>query len=282
VAHPATIAYHRFPQKARDMMMRITSPLVAINIHSEHRDAVSRAALPITDVSFIDAGELGPLLANRQPVAGFLIELSTDRPADTDAMIQETREARPATPIVACAAPHEDSAPLFVRAVQAGADYVSLFRFEDLERGVRTAFAATLTAPMHAEAAHRVLPWIPSPAQPLISWCTMGAASRLTVTMAAETLRVSDRTLYRLMRGLHLPTPEATIGWCRLFVATHMIATRHQHVERVAEALGFGSGSQLRNMFKRYTGLTLAAVHDAQPVAWLAQLYCTVPRAGAA
>ena len=53
-----------------------------------------------------------------------------------------------------------------------------------------------------------------------------------------------------------------------------MIATTHQHVERVAEALGFGSGSQLRNMFKRYTGHTLAAMHDAEPVPRLAQLYC--------
>lgn len=112
---------------------------------SEHRDAVARAALPVADVSFIDA-------------------------------------------------------------------YVSLLGFESLERGVRTALAATLTAPMHAEAAHRALPWIPSPEQPLISWCTMGATSRLTVTMVAEALRVSDRTLYRLMRGLHLPTPEARSG----------------------------------------------------------------------
>lgn len=256
------------------MTTRVTSPLVAINIRGEHRDAVSRAALPITDVAFIDAGEVAPLLASRQPVAGFLIELSIDKPAAIDAVIQETRGARPATPIVACA-PDEDSAPLFVRAVQAGADYVSLFGFEELERGVRTAFAGTLMAPMHAEAAHRALPWIPSPAQPLISCCTMGAASRLTVTMVAEALRVSDRTLYRRMRGLHLPTPEATIGWCRLFVATHMIATTHQPVERVAEALGFGSGSQLRNMFRRYTGVSLAAVHEAQPVPRLAQLYCT-------
>jgi transcriptional regulator GlxA family with amidase domain len=106
----------------------------------------------------------------------------------------------------------------------------------------------------------------------------MGAASRLTVTGVAEALRVSERTLYRLMRALRLPTPEATIGWGRLFVATHMIATSQQHIEHVAEVLGFGSGSQLRNMFKRYTGLTLAAVHEAQPVPRLAQLYCAAHR----
>lgn len=231
---------------------------------------MSCAASSVAHVAFLDWPQLTVWLAERRAVAGFLVALSTR--GDSDTAIRQARGARPATPIIACAAPDPCSAGLFVRAVQAGADHVALNSADEIQHTVERVFAEAMQAPECADAAHRALPWIPALAQPMVAYCTMSARRRPTVVDVAAALGVSERSLYRLLGGLQLPTPETTIGWCRLFVAAQMIESGRS-IDTVAISLGFGSGSSLRNMFKRYTDRTLATIDGPSAVAHLAREY---------
>lgn len=255
------------------MITCIASPLVALGIEPEGQGAMTRATSSVADVAFLDLPQLSEWLVERRAVAGFLVALSAVGRRDREIAIRQARQARPATPIIACAAPNECSATLFVRAVQSGADHLTLDTPDDIERAIARALGIAMAAPDCADAAYRAVPWVPPLAQPMIAYCTMQATRRPTVARAAAALGVSERSLYRLFGGLGLPTPEATIGWCRLFVAAHMMDTGDRPVDAIAATLGFGSGSSLRNMFKRYTGLTLAAIDDRGGVARLARQY---------
>jgi AraC-like DNA-binding protein len=208
---------------------------------------------------------------------GFVVELSVMKEADGDSTICCAHRSRPTTPIIACATGDEDAARLFVRAVQAGANHVALYGVDDLQRVVVEALGPSLKLPVCAEAAHQALPWIPPLAHPVITYCTMNAQRRPTVSVTAEALRVSERSLYRLLHDLALPTPEATIGWCRLFVATQMTAIG-EPINHVAATLGFGSGSAFRDSLRRYAGLTPAAIRDSGIVVRLARSYCAARR----
>ncbi len=255
------------------MITRLALPLVAVSIFPTYHDVVARAASPVADVRFIEMSDLDSLLESHEAVVGFVVELSVAKEPAIDAAICCTHRVRPTTPIIACTTDCEDSEPLFVRAVQAGANHVVLYRVDNLERVVGEALGPSLLSPVCADATHHALPWIPPRAHPIITYCTMNAQLRPTVSVAAAALRVSERSLYRLLRNLALPTPEATIGWCRLFVAAQMAALG-EPIQHIADTLGFCSGSAFHDMLRRYSGLTSAALRDSRAVARLAQLYC--------
>jgi AraC-like DNA-binding protein len=256
------------------MVTRITSPLVAVSVQREHHDCVTRAAFPFAAVTFMDIGELAAFLENRRAAAAFFIALSVDMPHLVAKAIRIVRDARPATPIIACATLHSESTHLMVRAVRAGADHVTLQRFDDLERAMRTVLGVALASPISAETLHRALPWIPPGAHGTVAYCIMNATHRPTVATVADALRVSERSLHRLLGTLALPTPESTINWCRLLVAAHMMTLGGQSIERVAGTLGFGTGSGLRSMLRRYTELRVTDLRGPDAVERLAQLYC--------
>ena len=96
---------------------------------------------------------------------------------------------------------------------------------------------------------------VPQSVWPLIELYLRRPAEPLTVASAAKQLGVDRKTLLNRMQAVHCPSPAEMRAWCRLFVAARLLERSGRTVESVAQQLEFQSGSALRNMLKRYTGL---------------------------
>src|SRR5581483_2431497 len=79
-------------------------------------------------------------------------------------------------------------------------------------------------------------------------------------------------------RHASLPSLAASISWSRLFVAARLLEDLHRPVGRVALHLGFASGSALRGMLKRYTGLTPGEVRCGGGLDRVIDAMCAKPQ----
>jgi AraC-like DNA-binding protein len=96
----------------------------------------------------------------------------------------------------------------------------------------------------------------------LIALCIERAASVRTVHDAARALGVNRKTLFNRVAADNLPCPTELVAWCRLIAATQILDDPGRTVERVGMSLGFGCGGGLRNMFRRYTGMSPSEIRD--------------------
>ena len=78
----------------------------------------------------------------------------------------------------------------------------------------------------------------------------------------ADALNVHRKTLVARLSGANLPTPSALISWCRILVAARLLEDPGRSVEQVALLLEFPSGTSMRNMMKRYTGLRPGEIRE--------------------
>lgn len=256
------------------MSVSIASSLVAVNVYPEHRAHVAHAAWPLSRIAFINYWDIDRhLRESDQDHVTYLVSLNPASRSEIEDVIRDIRHARPLTPIIAYATIVDDWATHAVRAIQAGANHLAMRGFDDLQRVMQRANVDAHLMPVCAETLKLVLPWVPEPAHSVIGLCTMRAPRMLSVCDVAHTIGTSKRSLHRQLRSLGLPTPESTISWCRLFVAVYLIARQREPADRVAGELGFGSGSGLRNMLRRYTGYTPTAARDPDAVSRLARLY---------
>jgi AraC-like DNA-binding protein len=106
-----------------------------------------------------------------------------------------------------------------------------------------TVIAAAVTASASAEG------------RMVIAYCVENAHRAPTVEQMARAIGVDRKTLLNWMRRAGLPAPKATVAWCRLLLAARLLSGSCRSVEHVALRLGFGSGTELRNMLRRYTAL---------------------------
>jgi AraC-like DNA-binding protein len=256
------------------MSVSIASSLVAVNVFPEHRAPIASAVSPYAQIAFLDYWDIDRHL--REDDHGdvtYLVSLHPSQRSQIEDVIREIRRARPITPIIAYATILDDWAAQAVRAVQAGANHLALRGFDDLQRVMMQVSVDTRLVPACADTLKLVLPWVPEAAHTVVGLCTMRAPRTLSVRDVAHTIGTSKRSLHRQLHALGLPTPESTISWCRLFVAVYLIALKRERVNHVAGALGFRSGSALRNMLRRYTGWTPMATRDPDAVSRLARLY---------
>lgn len=259
------------------MFGRPPSSVVAVNVHHDHQAAIALSVWAITTIEFVDCEEIDRYCDGQCNADAFLIALSSRRGTDVDETIRRLRRARPASAIIAYASgPGDWSAT--VRAIHAGANSIALQGYDDLRSVVRHALVDAALAPACTATVALVLPWMQGPVHPIIEYCTLRAPRPTSVEEVAGTLRLSARTVNRQLHAMGLPTVAATISWCRLFVAAYLISHRSERVERVAGILGYGSGSALRNMLRRYTNLATPAMRHPDAVGRLARLYGAIDR----
>ena len=261
------------------MSVSAASSLVAVNVFPEHRAHVASAVWPNARIAFVDYWEIDRHLHEPDDAhIAYLVSLNPGPRSQLEDVIRVIRQARPVTPIIAYATVLDDWAGQAVRAVHAGASHLAVRGFDDLQRLMMQVNTGAHLVSACAKTLKLVLPWVPQPAHTVVGLCTMRAPTTLSVNDLAHTIGKSKRSLHRQMHALSLPTPESTIGWCRLFVAVYLIARERESVNHIAGALGFGSGAGLRNLLRRYTGHTPAAARDPDAVSRLARLYCKAGR----
>jgi transcriptional regulator GlxA family with amidase domain len=158
-------------------------------------------------------------------------------------------------PIVAFTAAGPGSSSDILAMAQAGVHELIIQGFDDAGIALRTVAESASRRCAATRVLSELESDVPADALPFVRFCLERSSVKLTVTDAATYLGVHRKTLvYRLARTT-LPPPSTMIGWCRLFVAAHMLEDPRRSVASVALALDFSSGAALRGMLRRYTGL---------------------------
>lgn len=170
-------------------------------------------------------------------------------------MVRHIREAYPSVPVVLYCAISADTSRDVLAFARAGVNDLVLRDVDDLRHTLRTALT---TATDHCSARfvlEELKSLVPANVVPMLRYCLENGRRALTVEDVADALHVHRKTLVGRLGSAHLPTPSALIAWCRLLVAARLLEDPGRSVEEVALLLDFPSGTSLRNMMKRYTGL---------------------------
>ena len=173
----------------------------------------------------------------------------------TEALVARVRRDFPLLPVLLychLTAAHMKRIPGLVRA---GADEVLLGGVDDTRAALQRLLlhaASTRSGDGALEALRGV---VPDAAEPVLAYCLTHADRPLTVDEMARGLGVHRKTLCNRTLAAGLPAPSVLISWCRLLHAARLLDDAERSVERIALLLGFGSGTALRNMLRRYTGL---------------------------
>lgn len=181
--------------------------------------------------------------------------------------VRTIREQFPNVPVVAyCALTPYTSSDVLALA-RAGVNDLILRGIDDERVTLRSAIEAAHEHCLAERALEVLTPLVPATVLPFLTYCLQNATRPLTVAEAARALGVHRKTLVDRLTAAGLPSPSAIISWCRLLAAARLLEDPGRPVEQVALLLDFPSGTSLRNMLKRYTGLRPAEIRENGGVA---------------
>ncbi len=206
-------------------------------------------------------GELVTLVENN--LAGVVVLDTRDREGlSTLNTVRHIRENYPSVPVVLYFAISPDTSRDVLPFARAGVNDLVLRDVDDLRYSLRLALS---TAADHCSARtilSELEPLIPASVTPMLRYCLENGRRNLTVEDVADALNVHRKTLVARLSGANLPTPSALISWCRILVAARLLEDPGRSVEQVALLLEFPSGTSMRNMMKRYTGLRPGEIRE--------------------
>lgn len=239
-----------------------TAPAAALLLDRVARARVIEVLRPTTNVVFAEnAAELLARIASG-PISLVILECRDREGRQTLPAVQAIRKGYPSIPVVAYTCPGRTSSSDILAMAHAGVHELIMQGFDDMGVALR----AVMESAARRCAATRVLDALrvdlPVAAVPFVQFCLERAWLTPTVTDAARYLGVHRKTLIYRLRRTRLPPPSTMIGWCRLFVAGHMLEDPRRSVAQIALALDFSSSAALRGMLRRYTGLRPSEVRE--------------------
>jgi AraC-like DNA-binding protein len=229
--------------------------VVALVIGPKLRARVCGALAARADVHFCDLrAQLLPLAAGTR--ASAIIAEPRDRHReDVSTVVAAVRGGLPSVPVIAYIADRDTSAGDILAMARAGVHDLVRVGVDDmgfaLGAALANATASCATETVRGEIEHLV----PPEAWPFVSWCLTRAHGAISIRAAADALGLDRRTLVRRLDRAGLPHPRRIAGWCRVIAAARLLDEPVYTVEQVALRLDFPSGTALRNMLRRYTGL---------------------------
>jgi transcriptional regulator GlxA family with amidase domain len=123
-----------------------------------------------------------------------------------------------------------------------------------------------------------VLEQLPAPVSPfarqVVQQSLRCAREPCRVNALASDLGLPRRTLAQKLERSGMPSPSALLSWSRLIHAASCLQSPACSIESVGLALGFGSGTGLRNMLRRYSGLCCTEVRSFSGLLHLIVLFC--------
>lgn len=155
-----------------------------------------------------------------------------------------------------------------IRALATAGVHEFLFVGTDDGPGVIRAVLDTARRESAAETVFAALrPLLPPRMRDFADCCLANPTEARTVAGVARLLGVHRKTLFNRCAQEGLPPPQELIAWCRLMLVAHLMTHTMRTIEGIAVDLEFASASALRNMMRRYTGLTATEVRDRGGVA---------------
>ncbi len=196
-----------------------------------------------------DAPPAAAILAPRDPLGN-----------DGAVVVRTLAAVAPDLPVIAhCHAGAQQAADIR-RMADAGAHECLVGGVDDAPASVQSVFAAAQRACAAARVADMMRPLLPARVAEIAAGCLADPVRGRTVTGLAALLGIHRKTLLNQCARAGGPAPAELIGWCRLMLAAHLLATTGNTVERVALELEYPSSTALRNAMKRYTGLRAGEV----------------------
>jgi AraC-like DNA-binding protein len=253
-----------------------TPLVVAFGFDNYERDADAFGFRDLVIVHCTDSTQLRSIVAREGAPSAFLCRLEPTRIKHILAQLHHVVQRYPEIPVLLSTSARDGIAIANILAgLRVGASRVVLDETDHLAQSLRDAVEDARIAPVCADTAHVVGSRIPAPARPVLEFCIMNVRRPLTVIDVAHALNVHPRSLHRRMQRVGLPAPSAAISWSRLFVAVGLLSQRTKSVEQVALDLRFTSGSGLRNMLKRYSGLTPSQLRQPGGLHRMATIFAT-------
>ena len=239
-----------------------TAPAAVLLLDRVARARVTEVLRPSTSIVFAeDAGALLTRIA-AGPISLVILECRDRDGSQTLPAVQSIRKNHPSVPVVAYTCPGRTSSSDILAMAHAGVHELIMQGFDDVGVALRTVIesAARRCAATRVMDALRLD--LPAASVPFVQFCLERVWLTPTVTDAARYLGVHRKTLIYRLRRTMLPPPSTMIGWCRLFVAGHMLEDPGRSVAQIALALDFSSSAALRGMLRRYTGLRPREVRE--------------------
>jgi AraC-like DNA-binding protein len=174
--------------------------------------------------------------------------------------VRRLRSRFPSLPIAVYCQLDPKSAHEIAELTRAGADTVIIRGYDDLGRRLRERLALGWSLRAAEEVLEALERWETPDSAPILAYCLHHATEPLTVRAVADALSIDRSTLGHRLAAASLLAPRHLISWCRLLCAARWLEQPDRTVEQAALVLRFGSGSALRNMFSRYTGMRPADV----------------------
>lgn len=235
----------------------MTSPpaVVALVIGQTCRARIRGAFAGRAELRFCDLrGELVPLAAASH--AGAVIAEPRDRVGDdVSTAVTALLRGMPSVPVIAYIPDDRVSSADILAMARAGVHELVRAGFDDLGFVLGDSLASATAACASGAVRDELEQLVAPEAWPFVSYCLTRSNASLSVRGAANALGLDRRTLVRRLERAGLPPPRRIAGWCRVIVAVRLLDEPIYTLEQAALRLDFPSGTALRNMLIRYTGL---------------------------
>lgn len=188
-------------------------------------------------------------------------------------LVQRLRARFPAVPVVAYAVLSPQTVGDVVDATRLGIAEVALHGHHDLAAVLQHVASASLSRRVADAAIDAVAGRIAPAALPVVRHCLANAHAVPSVAEIAAALHMSRKTVAERLAGNGLPPASALVSWGRILLAARCFEDPEVPVERTALALGFDSGTGLRHMLARYTGLSAGEIRARSGLAGVLPLF---------
>jgi AraC-like DNA-binding protein len=196
-------------------------------------------------------------------LAGIAIVDMRDRDGNsTLAAVRRIRDGYSSVPVVLYCALNPDTSRDVLEFARAGVNDLVLRGVDDLRVTLRGAVQNALDHSSARSITAEIEPLVPNNVLPILRYSLENGRRNLSVEELADALAVHRKTLVDRLNAAGFPSPSSVISWCRLLVAARLLDDPGRSVEQVALLLDFPSGTSLRNMMKRYTGLASTEVRE--------------------
>ena len=229
--------------------------VVALVVGTKCRARVRGALAGRADVHFCELrADLLPLAATKR--ASAIIAEPRDRDGDdVSAAIVSLRTGLPSVPVIAYIADEHATSGDILAMARAGVHDLVRSGFDDVGFALGAALASATATCATSAARDELEELVSADAWPFVSYCLTRAHGPISVGAAADALGLDRRTLVRRLERAGLPSPRRIAGWCRVVAAARLLDEPIYTLEQAALRLEFPSGTALRNMLLRYTGL---------------------------
>ena len=124
-------------------------------------------------------------------------------------------------------------------------------------------------------------PLVPPALAGFVEFCVYFPHEAKGGAQVARALGVHRKTLVNQCARTGMPTPSVLVSWCRVLHAAVLLSTSTRPVDQIARLLDFQSGTALRNMFRRYTGMRPSEVRGREQLGAVLAVFRAAIRDGA-